>query len=138
LLVLCVLGKSYGFSSGSFSFTNLDLANATNHTRTRYAAAKNTTQKIMSEDNLYLLLCYLILGITLLFLTLRNKYKLKTAVINLIITAIYSGIFFYNLNFNSSGGGALVWLMLLIFSIGLHWFVNFIGLLLTFKKNKQK
>jgi hypothetical protein len=23
LLVLCVLGKSYGFSSGSFSFTNL-------------------------------------------------------------------------------------------------------------------
>jgi hypothetical protein len=35
LLVLCVLGKSYGFSSGSFSFTNLVLANATNHTRTR-------------------------------------------------------------------------------------------------------
>ena len=34
MLVLCVLGKSYGFSSRSFSFTNLVLANATNHTQT--------------------------------------------------------------------------------------------------------
>ena len=44
LLALCVLGhersalalaKPYGFPSGSFSFTNLDLANATNHTQNR-------------------------------------------------------------------------------------------------------
>jgi hypothetical protein len=91
----------------------------------------------MSEDNLYLLLCYLILGTTLLFLVLSNKHKLKTAIINLIIVAVYSGIFFYNLKFNSSDGGALVWLMLLIFTIGLHWFVNLIGLLLTFKKMNE-
>jgi len=31
--VLCLLGKSYGFSSGSFSFSNLVPANATNHTQ---------------------------------------------------------------------------------------------------------
>ena len=30
-----MLGKSYGFSSGSFSFANLVLTNATNHTRNR-------------------------------------------------------------------------------------------------------
>jgi len=30
-----LLGKSYGFSSGSFSFANLVPANATNHTQTR-------------------------------------------------------------------------------------------------------
>ena len=33
MLSLCVLGKSYEFSSGSFSFTNLFLANETNHTQ---------------------------------------------------------------------------------------------------------
>jgi amino acid transporter len=89
----------------------------------------------MSEDNLYLLFCYLILGITLLFLTLRSKHKLKTIAINLIIGGLYSGLLFYNLTFNSSGGTGLVWFVFLMFSIGLHWLINFIGLLLTFKKN---
>jgi hypothetical protein len=43
LLVLCVLGKSVGFSSGSFSFANLVLANATNHTRTRCEQYEKTS-----------------------------------------------------------------------------------------------
>jgi len=46
LLVLCVLGKSYGFSSGSFSFANLVPANATNHTQHVVANARNTENEL--------------------------------------------------------------------------------------------
>ena len=44
MLGLCVLGKSYGFSSGSFSFTNLVLANATSHTQNRWQQAKKKSR----------------------------------------------------------------------------------------------
>jgi hypothetical protein len=62
----------------------------------------------MSEDNLYLLFCYLIFGLTLVVLTVRSKNRLKTLTINLIVSGLYSGLFFYNLTFNSSGGSGLV------------------------------
>jgi hypothetical protein len=42
LLDYRLLGNSYGISSGSISFTNLVLANATNHTRTRWQQLKKT------------------------------------------------------------------------------------------------
>lgn len=90
----------------------------------------------MSEDNLYLLFCYLIFGLTLTFLTIRSKNKLKTVSINLLIIGLYSGLFLYNLAFNSSGGSGLVWLVYLMFSIGTHWLINFIGLIFTFIKRK--
>ena len=44
MLGLCVLGKSYGFSSGSFSFTKLVLANATSHTQNRWQQAKKKSR----------------------------------------------------------------------------------------------
>ena len=92
----------------------------------------------MSEDNLDLLFCYLIFGLTLCILIIRSKNRLKTFAINLIIAALYSGLFFYNLTFNSSGGSGLVWLVYLMFFIGLHWLINFIGLVLTFTKNQKQ
>ena len=42
LLVLCVLGKSYRFSSGSFSFDNSVLVNAISYTQTRSVHKTNT------------------------------------------------------------------------------------------------
>lgn len=93
----------------------------------------------MTEDNLYLLFCFLIFGLTLCILIFRSKNKLKTALINLIIAGLYSGLFIYNLTFNCSGGSGLVWLVYLLFAVGLHWMVNVIGLILTFKKcNKNE
>jgi len=74
----------------------------------------------MSEDNLYLLFCYLLFGLTLCILTIRSKNRLKTITTNLIIAGLYSGLFFYNLTFNGSGGSGLVWLVYLMFSVGLH------------------
>jgi VanZ family protein len=90
----------------------------------------------MSEDNLYLLFCYLIFGLTLAILTIRSKNRKKTLLVNLLIAGLYSGLFLYNLTFNSSGGSGLVWLVYLMFFIGLHWLINFIGLILTFTKRQ--
>jgi len=88
----------------------------------------------MTEDNLYLLFCFLIFGLTLCILIIRSKNKLKTALINLLIAGLYGGLFIYNLTFNCSGGSGLVWLVYLMFAIVLHWIVNVIALILTFKK----
>jgi len=90
----------------------------------------------MSEDNLYLLFFYLIFGFTLSILTIRSKSRLKTISVNLVVSGIYSGLFFYNLTYNSSGGSGLVWLVYLMFFIGLHWIINLIGVILTFIKPK--
>lgn len=88
----------------------------------------------MSEDNLYLLFCYLIFGLTLCIYTTRSKNRQRTFLINLIILGLYSGLFFYNLKYNSSGGSGLLWLLYLMFFIGLHWIVNLIGIVLSFMK----
>jgi hypothetical protein len=91
----------------------------------------------MNEDNLYLRFCYLIFGLTLSILTIRSKKRLKRVTINLIVAGLYSGLFFYNLTYNSSGGSGLVWLVYLMFFVGLHWLINFIGLILTFTKKSS-
>jgi len=85
----------------------------------------------MTEDNLILLCCYAIYALTLLILILRSKERLKTGIINLTVLVLYSGFFFYNLAFNSPGGTSLVWFIYLMFAIGLHWFINLIGLIQT-------
>jgi amino acid transporter len=90
----------------------------------------------MSEDNLYLLFCYLLFGLTLAILTIRSENRKKTLLVNLLIAGLYSGLFLYNLTFNSSGGSGLVWLVYLMFFIGLHWLINLIGLILTFTKRQ--
>lgn len=59
--------------------------------------------------------------------------------IHLVIAGVYSGLFIYNLTFNSSGGSGLVWLVYLMLFIGLHWLINFIAIILTFtRKDKIK
>jgi len=83
----------------------------------------------MKEDNLYLLICYLVYGLTLLLLTFKSKNRTKTLVINLTILMIYSGLLLYNLKYNSSGGSGLVWLVYLMIALGIHWIVNFINLI---------
>ena len=90
----------------------------------------------MSEDDYMLLYFYLIFGLTLVVLTVRSKNRLKTLTINLIVSALYSALFLYNLTFNSSGGSGLIWLMSLLFFIGVHWIINLIGIVLTFFKRQ--
>ena len=91
----------------------------------------------MTEDNLYLFFCYLIFGLTLTILTIRSKNRKNTLLVNLIIAGLYSGLFLYNLTYNSSGGSGLVWLVYLMFFIGLHWLINLIGIVMTFVKPKN-
>jgi len=92
----------------------------------------------MSEDTLYLLLCYLIFGLTLTILTFRSKNRQKTLIVNLLIAGLYNGLFIYNLTVNSSGGRGLAWLVYLLFFIGMHWLINLIGIVLTFKKGSKE
>jgi hypothetical protein len=82
----------------------------------------------MTEDNLYLLICYAIYRLTLLLLAIKSKSKTKTLTINLMILIIYSGLFFYNLKYNSLGGSGLVWLVYLFIALGLHWLINLTSL----------
>ena len=77
----------------------------------------------MSEDQLFLLVAYLFLGLSLFFLTLRSENKTKVVLMNLLIAGSYSSVFLYNLSFNSDGGSGLLWLVALLLSIGVHWLV---------------
>lgn len=88
----------------------------------------------MNEDYLYLLFCYLIFVLTLVVFALRSNNCLRILTINLLIAVFYSTLFFYQLTYNSSGGSGLVWLMCLMFAIGVHWLINLGGLLLTLKR----
>lgn len=88
----------------------------------------------MNEDYLYLLFCYLIFVLTLGVYAIRNNNCLRILTINLLIAVFYSTLFFYQLKYNSSGGSGLVWLMCLMFAIGIHWLINLGGLLLTLKR----
>lgn len=88
----------------------------------------------MNEDNLYLLFCFLVFGLTLGILTVRSKNRLKTITIHLLISGLYSGVFFYNLSYNSSGGSGLAWLLYLMFFLGVHTLVNLAGIIFTFSK----
>jgi hypothetical protein len=87
----------------------------------------------MNEDYLYLLFCYLIFVLTLGVFAIRSNNCLRILTINLLIAVFYSTLFFYQLAYNSSGGSGLVWLVSLMFAIGIHWLINFVGLLLTLR-----
>ena len=84
----------------------------------------------MKEDNLYLLIGYLLLGVTVLILTLKSKNKLRILRVNLIIVGLYSGLFLYKLNYSNSGGSGLVWYFYFILSIGIHSVTNITGIIL--------
>jgi len=93
-----------------------------------------TIQHNMNEDNLYLLLGFLIYSVILTILTIRSKNKLKTLTINLVILCIYSGLFIYNMVYNGKYGSGFLWQFYLACSIGLHLLINSIGIVLTFIK----
>jgi len=80
----------------------------------------------MKEDNLYLLIGYLLLGVTVLILTLKSKNKLRILRVNLIIVGLYSGLFLYKLTYSNSGGSGFVWYFYLLLSLGLHSVINIV------------
>ena len=86
------------------------------------------------DDLLLLLFGFLVYGLTLFILTLRSKNKIKTATINLIILGVYSGLFIYNFVYNGQYGSGFLWLFYLACSVILHWIINLIGIVLTFKR----
>ena len=80
----------------------------------------------MKEDNLYLLIGYLLLGVTVLILTLKSKNKLRILRVNLIIVGLYSGLFLCKLTYSNSGGSGFVWYFYLLLLLGLHSVINIV------------
>lgn len=74
----------------------------------------------MNEDQLYLLILYIIWAVLFSMLIYRSDHKLKTLVIHLLSCIGYSIYLFYNLKYHSEGGTSLVWLVLWMFILGLH------------------
>ncbi len=83
----------------------------------------------MADDTQILLLCYIVYWITLAFIVLKSKHKIRTIVLNLAIQIIYSMILLYNLEYNSAGGAGLAWLVYLMLIIAVHWLLNMLVLI---------
>ncbi len=75
---------------------------------------------------------------TLVFLTIKSKNRIRVISINLTILTIYSSYFLYNLKYNSQGGSGLLWLVGLMTIIGIHSLTNLIGILIDrIKRSKS-
>lgn len=76
----------------------------------------------MTEDNLLIFACYIINWITLIIVILYSAKKKQYLLIHLGIQTFYSIYWWYQLNYDSSGGTALVAWFFWIITIGIHWF----------------
>ena len=76
--------------------------------------------------------------ITLYFLVSQSENKRRILVVNALVQFSYSAILIYNLLYNAQDSMGLVWLLYLIWVIGVHWLVNSILLIFrVWKKNKS-
>ncbi|MBK9417493.1 MAG: hypothetical protein IPN62_09420 [Flavobacteriales bacterium] len=91
----------------------------------------------MSEDATYLTACYVLYAVTLAALVYGRSERRRTLLLNVVILLGYSVPMLYALNYRSSGGSGLVWLVYLMVALGLHWLVNFIALIITFVRNNS-
>lgn len=90
----------------------------------------------MQEDALYLFLAYLTLAITIALWVVRTKNRKKTLFVNLAVSAIYSGIFLFNLFNNSVGGSGLLWFVYLLTFIIAHWLLALLGIAFSIVKKR--
>ena len=72
----------------------------------------------MGEDDLYLMICYLVQLTTMFVLIGRSNNRKKSALINIGFFLCYNILFHYNLIY-------------LMFSLGLHWLINITGIIKT-------
>lgn len=91
----------------------------------------------MTEDNLLIFACYIINWITLSIVIIYSAKKKQSVLIHLGIQTMYSLFWWYQLNYNSSGGTALVAWFFWMITIGIHWFGYLIHLgVIIWKRRK--
>lgn len=94
---------------------------------------------IMNDDELFLLISFLIYWLTFLFLGLKAKRKKLPLVIHLTIHIIYSSYFLYGLFFKSQGKGtALAWWFNLLLILYTHWIIHIGQLIYLYAKSKKQ
>ncbi|XOV68719.1 MAG: hypothetical protein ACFHU9_05970 [Fluviicola sp.] len=76
----------------------------------------------MNEDDFILLSCYAINWVTLLILIFLSERRKRNTTVHVSIQVVYSFFFWYQMKYDSGGGGSLaVWLFWVIF-VMTHWF----------------
>jgi len=91
----------------------------------------------MNEDQLYLLVLYLIWAILFIVLIYRSVSKLKTFFLHSITGLVYSIYFAYNLKYNGASGTSLAWLIYWMIIIGLHSFGFLVLIIYSLFKKKN-
>lgn len=93
----------------------------------------------MSDDNLFLILCYSVYWITFILLVLNKSNKKRVIIVNLVIQLIYTTFFLKDYNSTGLGGGVLVVWVFWMIVICIHWIVNLMQLIyIGFLKLKQR
>lgn len=101
-----------------------------------------TTPKMdqkMNNDELVLLLSFLLYWAILICLVIKSKNKKQVLIINLTIHVIYSGYFLYGLFYRSHGNGAsLRWWFYILLTLWVHWIINLGELIYLLIKTKKR
>ena len=93
--------------------------------------------KLVSNDDLVLIIGFIIYWITLTYLVYKSRSRKRTLLINLIIHFAYGAYFLYRMYVNPQPGEAMaVWLYLLLF-LGVHWVINAVFIFSKFFKYQQ-
>jgi hypothetical protein len=92
----------------------------------------------MNDDGEILLFSFIVYWVILILLTLRNKNKIKTGLINLFIHITYCSYFLLGLLYRSESGTALAWFLYLLFFIWTHSLINIGQLIYCVIKTRNK
>lgn len=94
----------------------------------------------MNEDQILLLISFILYWIVLAFLYSQSGKNNKMLLTNLVIHIAYGVYFLYGLNYKSEGGTALAWFLYLMLFLWAHTFIHLIQLvyrLIQYRKNSE-
>lgn len=92
---------------------------------------------LYNEDNLILLLSFILYWIIFILLMIKSKNKIFTFIMNISLHLVYSIYFLYGLMYKSSGGFGLVWWFYLLVLLWIHSIFNLVALIYLFFKKKK-
>lgn len=91
----------------------------------------------MSEDSAILVGCLGVLVPTVAMSAYRSRKPWRALFINLLIWTGYTFPLLYGLEYHSSGGVGLVWVVYLLFATGLHWLVIVVMLIRSYTRKQR-
>ena len=90
----------------------------------------------MNEDELILSVAYILFWSITITMIYKSKNRILAGLTHIPIHILYCSYFIYGLKYDSDGGGSLLWILGLLYTIGIHSLINL--LLLFYKLTKSK